>query len=123
MRVFSQVARADGKISKRGFDQAVTIFQGVVSLKVMAKIGLSTATLANLFLLLVWVLLMMFIFIFMGISGFANTNQFTAVINSLLPLAGALGLSRGGASEESKVLREKAQVMIRTVLDMMKKIT
>ncbi len=121
--MFSQVARADGKISKRGFDQAVTIFQGVVSLKVMAKIGLSTATLANLFLLLVWVLLMMFIFIFMGISGFANTNQFTAVINSLLPLAGALGLSRGGASEESKVLREKAQVMIRTVLDMMKKIT
>jgi hypothetical protein len=85
--------------NKAGFEQAVKALQESVSVKVMEKMGLSTGTLAVWFLLLIFILVLMFVFIFLGISGFANTNQFTAVINSLLPIAGALGMSQGSIDE------------------------
>jgi hypothetical protein len=63
------------------------------------------------------ILLCLFVFIFLGISAFSSQDSFAAVINSLLPIAAALGV--GGTSGQCVLARDRprAQVSLRAVRD------
>jgi hypothetical protein len=51
------------------------------------------------------ILLCLFVFIFLGISAFSSQDSFAAVINSLLPIAAALGV--GGTSGQCVLARDR----------------
>jgi len=45
---------------------------------------------------LIVLLILIFIFIFIGVKAFAIPGTFGAIVNSVFPMAGGAGLSKGG---------------------------
>ena len=86
-------------------------------LGVLTKIGWDFPRLAKNLLLAVFTLVLLFVFIFMGVKGFATTGSFGAVINSVLPISagGVTELSTGEALPEE--LKEKIQALLKSNLD------
>jgi hypothetical protein len=59
----------------------------------LEKLGISTVFLTIYLTMLAIVLILLFIFIFLGIKSFAIAGTFGAIINSIIPVAAATGVS------------------------------
>ena len=89
----------DGKLTVRGFTDAVHGLQRQLGVKVLSSLGLSTRNITGIFLFLFFFLILVCVFIFLGIAGFSNSTQFQSVVNSLLPLAATLGFGQAGVGD------------------------
>eukprot|EP00736_Rhodelphis_marinus_P000306 Rmarinus@m.15467 len=98
-RLFSQVdTDGSGVLNAEEFGQAVQLIEMKSADEVLEKMGLSPAILIGVFVGSITLLVMVFMFIFFGISGFAVGSTFGAVVNSALPASAGAGAS----SEEKK---------------------
>jgi hypothetical protein len=75
-----------------------------VSESSIKHLGLDTITLIKVGVVAVFYLLLIFVFIFVGIAAFTTGGSFSAVINSLFPMAAGLGMGvkKSGALEAVK---------------------
>lgn len=59
--------------------------------------GLTKQELVQVLIIAAIFLLLLFVFIFMGVTAFSTADGFSAVINSILPAAAGLSMSGGGS--------------------------
>lgn len=120
LRIFTSHASPEGQLSKSGFESAITRLQDSISARVLAYLGLSTAQLTKLFIILLVLVFLLLAFVFLGISGFASGGTFNTIINSLLPVMGTLGVGSQSAGD-TKELGQRAEKLMRRVLNIFKK--
>ena len=67
-----------------------------ISSEAMDTLGLSKSNIIKGFLVLVGILLLLFVFIFLGIMGFTTNTTLGSIVNSIMPISA--GGVLGGAS-------------------------
>ena len=101
MTLFAQADRkGNAKIDADEFSQALKILRHEITTKAIETMGLSTTALLQLVVLSSFVLLLLFIFIFLGIEAFTTGTEFSAVINAMLPITAGGALSGASAKKE-----------------------
>ena len=88
-----------GLIDADGMRRVISKLQSNIALEVIGKYGKGASKLATIFVGVFVVLLFLVGFILLGIEGFGNKSGFSAVINSILPLAMGGAVDRGGNVE------------------------
>ena len=91
-----------GLIDADGMRRVVTKLQNDIALDVIEKYGKGAGKLAAVFVGVLLVLLFLVGFILLGIEGFGNKTGFSAVINSILPLAMGGAVDNGGNVENEE---------------------
>ena len=56
----------------------------------------------TIFISLVIILIVLFAFIFIGVSAFAIPGTFGAIVNSIFPIAGGVGVSSTDSTKDKK---------------------
>lgn len=74
----------------------------------LEQMGLSTENLVIIFSTLLVILLLVFVFIFLGIAAFSVGGTFGSIINSIFPILAGVGVSRK-KDETETVDQEKAE--------------
>jgi len=95
LRVFSECEK-DGVMGPDEFEKAMHLLEDRVADKVLSHMGFSTQTLVLGFLGLTIILMMLFVFIFLGIGAFTSGGSFESVVNSVIAASagGAVGQNR-----------------------------
>jgi len=127
MKIFSEVADAEGVCDREAFQQALDILHQQIASKVLTDMGFAVSNLAKIFIGLVILLLGLFAFIFMGITAFDSSNAFGSVINSILPCgaAGGTGAQSGddSGSIDTSAGVAKATSYVQKAITQIKKVT
>jgi len=103
MKIFSEVADAEGVCDREAFQQALDILHQQIADKVLTDMGFAVSNLAKIFIGLVILLLGLFAFIFMGIAAFESSNAFGSVVNSVLPCGAAAGTGAQSSDDSSSI--------------------
>lgn len=88
-----------------------------MSKNILGLLGLSCATAYFGLAVLVMLLLLLFLFIFLGISAFAVSNTFGAMINSVLPLAAGIGTAKADSGATSMSIDDIKEVVEEAIED------
>ena len=96
LKLFSMADRNNNnQIELREFKYAMALLKLRIAYETLRKLGLTIEDLIWYGFFAMIFLLLVFVFIFLGISAFSKSEGFNAVINSLLPLtAGAASAAR-----------------------------
>jgi len=122
LKIFSEAADAQGLLDKSAFEKALDVLNTQIASKVLDVMGLSVATLAKIFIVLVVLLLGFFAFIFLGIAAFKTGTTFGTVINSILPCTAALGIGYNSQLDTEDIMR-KAEIYVEKVIAMIRRMT
>jgi len=97
-----------GQMSVQQFEKALKYIEDKTTGDALDEVGMSYGALLKGFLGVVFILLMIFAFIFLGIAGFSNGGSFGAVVNSLLPISsgGILGSKKEDIEGKMKKVEE-----------------
>jgi len=127
MKIFSEVADAEGVCDREAFQQALDILHQQIANKVLTDMGFAVSNLAKIFIGLVILLLGLFAFIFMGIAAFDSSNAFGSVINSILPCGAAAGTGAQSDDDSSSIDTQagvaKATSHVQKAITQIKKVT
>jgi len=108
LKLFSMADKSNNnQIEMNEFKYAMALLKLQIAFETLNKLGLTIEDLVWYGILAIMFLLLLFVFIFLGISAFSKAEGFNAVVNSLLPLtAGAAMAARKvdikGAMEKVK---------------------
>ena len=108
LKLFSMADKSNNnQIEMNEFKYAMALLKLQIAFETLKKLGLTIEDLVWYGILALMFLLLLFVFIFLGISAFSKAEGFNAVVNSLLPLtAGAAMAARKvdikGAMEKVK---------------------
>lgn len=99
------------------FQLAINLLKKQVGNNALAMMGLTKEELVQVLIIAAIFLLLLFVFIFMGVTAFSTADGFSAVINSILPAAAGLSMSGGGGSgggaDNSKLFRTLSKCCVR----------
>jgi hypothetical protein len=105
VEVFTKCKQKDSKetdrLTRKEFSQAVLYIQHLVAHEALSVKGMSWPHLMGYLALLTVVLLMTFIFLFLGISAFVTGGVFGSVVNSMMTIGAGLGLHAKKSGAES----------------------
>lgn len=114
-RLFAKADKSENnELDKDEFLIARKDIEAEISAKGMTHLGLSDSMLARFFILSVLNLVLLFVFIFVGISAFTTGSSFSAVINSIFPAVAGLGL---GSKDEAKKARNTNDDQLNDIID------
>ncbi|GMH62295.1 hypothetical protein TrLO_g6528 [Triparma laevis f. longispina] len=112
---FAKVDKDNSKtLDEEQFVEFMGYLQEESKKKVLEDIGYDTPTLAGNLALNVVILLLLFAFIFFGITGFAVAGSFGACINSALPVATGGGMGGDEIKEKLEELKDKIMKKIKS---------
>ncbi len=86
------------------FQLAINLLKKQVGNDALGMMGLSRQDLMQVLIIAGCFLLLLFAFIFVGVTAFSTADGFSAVINSILPAAAGLGMGGGQKSDNTKIL-------------------
>jgi len=92
----------DMELNEEEFSEALVTIKERFLLSAMVQMGITPEILYFSFAYLLFLLLVMFAFIFLGIKAFTVGGTFSAVINSGMPAVGALSLKKKDKKEDDK---------------------
>ena len=107
LEIFSQFD-ADGntRLSINEFYKAIRHIRRTISTEAIGTLSLSWKTMARTIVVGVFILLLLFAFIFLGISGFTTNTTLGTVVNSILPIfAGGIVLKFNTVDVKSRIKR------------------
>lgn len=107
---------ASGTLDLTEFVEAMVKFEEMVADDAMKKVGFDERSLVLAIAMAAALLLLLFIFILIGIQAFTTGTSFSAVINSIIPVAASLGLSQQGSRKESGIQNDVVVVASKTTL-------
>ena len=91
-----------GLVDYQEFKAMMEYYEEYFSTKLIKSIGYDFKRLMTALVGGVAVLLVLFIFIFLGVAGLAVPGPFGAVVNSLLPIVAGMGSGGGGGGEAAE---------------------
>jgi hypothetical protein len=95
VKIFSEADMSKkGELSYQDFVRALTIMKEQFIVEVMDQLGISWEDMIISLVLSINLLLLMFAFIFVGISAFSTTTSFSSVTNAIMPLAAGLTVNK-----------------------------
>jgi len=102
----------------KDFVRIMAYIKKTISTETMTTLGLSKAKIIKGLILLVCILLVLFVFIFLGIMGFTTNSTLGSVVNSLLPISAGGILSKASSGDvQQKIKRITSSVkQVLTVL-------
>ena len=111
LRLFAKADESgNNAIDQNEFAYAVEVLKSQITGNALNLLGLSTGDLVWMLVISVLFLLLLFVFIFIGVTVFASTSSFGAVINSALPALAGLSLSLK-KDDQDKLLRSLKAVV------------
>jgi hypothetical protein len=102
LRIFSESEQGDGTLGPDGFEDAMVSLEQSVTTNVVNLMGYSFHTLVFWFVSSVALLVLLFSFIFLGVSAFSTGSAFEAVVNSVITIAVALAVDGGNDQEDGR---------------------
>ena len=91
-----------GELQYQDFVRAVTKIKDHFISEVMIQLGISPQDMIVSLVWSIFLLLLMFAFIFVGIAAFSPTSSFSSVTNTLMPLAAGFAVNKKNKKEEDK---------------------
>jgi len=121
LQIFTKVAGPDNSIDKFEFDNAMKELEKQIAKRVVNDMGFGSSNLIKVFLGAVGLLLLIFIFIFLGIEALSFGSTFGSVVNSVMPLSAAGGVGASGdQTDKIKRLMESVEGKVKGVMEKLK---
>lgn len=122
LKLFSMADRSNNnQIELKEFKYAMALLKLQIAYETLKKLGLTIEDLLWYGILAMIFLLLLFVFIFLGISAFSRAEGFNAVVNSLMPLTA--GLAAGSKKINIKGAMEKVKGFVQNIITRLKKKT
>lgn len=105
------------ELNEREFQKAMNYLQEKNILQTMQLMGITSEMLTAIFIALVILLILILTFIFVGIQSFAIGGTFGAVINSIFPVVGGVGLGKQSDNPKEKLADDSIENNVDKALD------
>jgi len=104
-------------LTEEEFEDALNYLKGKVAVNSLDLLKVSWPILSFYLAILTLLLILVFFFIFLGMSAFSSGGVFSSVVNSIMTIGAGLGLSKGSAKTDSTKKKDDGSSDVKSLVE------